>query len=90
MNLLLCEDLRVVLDFEIANSNAVLRVDAPANAECDYAVVFSQPLKISISPQSEQLLSGVEYWECEDSHHSIEGGYLCSKHRHAVVGPLHD
>jgi hypothetical protein len=90
MNVAICPDLRLVYDNEIANGNSVERIDAPAGTECEYAVVFNQPLMIWGAPKTAELASTVKYWECRDSHYAIEAGYFCSKHRHSIAGPVPD
>jgi hypothetical protein len=79
-----------VLDYEITNGNAVLRDEIPTEGECVYAVILSGPLRITLCPENEQLPAVVDYWERDNPNRIIDGGYFCSVHRHAIVGPLHD
>jgi len=90
MGLNLCPDLQLVYDYEVAHGNAVIRIDSPAGIECEYAVVFSEPLKICGTPQTDELPSFVMHWESHDSHYPTEAGFFCSEHRHSVAGPVLD
>jgi hypothetical protein len=86
----LCDDLRLVYDFEVAHGNFVTAISAPAGTKCSYEVIFSEPLKIIGTTNAMQLPEFLQYWENRDPHYDIEAGYFCPKHKHSVAGPLED
>jgi hypothetical protein len=90
MAISICPDLRLVYDYEVAHGNTVARIDAPAGTECEYAIVFAEPLKIWGTAKTGEISPAVKYWECLDTHYAIEVGFYCREHRHSVAGPAID
>jgi len=90
MNVAICADLRIVYDYEIAHGNTIVRIDAPAGSECEYALVFADSLKIWGTAKTGELPLVVRSWECRDTHYPIEAGFYCGEHRHSIAGPISD
>jgi hypothetical protein len=90
MDIAICPDLRPVYDYEVAQGNVVTRIDAPAGTECEYAIIFGEPLKSLGIPDCEDPPDFMSHWECRDSHYPIEAGFFCREHRHCIAGPIHD
>jgi len=86
----LCSDLKVIYDYELAHGNTLAAIAAPAGTECPYAVILAKPLKICETPEADNLPEFIQYWESRDPHYEIEAGFVCSKHRHSIAGPLAD
>lgn len=88
MNSKLCPDLQFICDFELAHGNVVSHIEEPAGTSCEYAVVFTEPLRIVGTAKSEELPPFVTHWESRDPHYPVEAGFFCTKHRHSVAGPI--
>lgn len=84
----LSDRLQVILDFEIARGNRVVRIDKPAGSNCPLAIIFSEPLGMQEYTRKHGLPEGVRTWENKDRHYPLEAGYFCEKTHHAIAGPL--
>ncbi len=59
----LSKTLQVVLSFELARGNTVVRVDQPAGTRCPLAVVLAKPLDIAGFKESHGLPPMVNTWK---------------------------
>jgi len=84
----LSKALQVILDFELARGNTIVRIDQPAGTHCPLAVVLLKPLNIAGLKAAHSLPATVDTWENRDSHYPLEAGYVCEQSRHAIAGPL--
>ena len=83
----LSEELRSIVEFELARGNSIVRIDRPAGDRCPLAVIFANPLDIGGFKSSHTVSAGVSTWENRDGHYPLETGYVCERSRHAVAGP---
>ena len=84
----LSENLRDILEYELARGNSISRIDQPAGTRCPLAVILSKPLDIRAYKAGHQLPANVQTWENRDRHYPLEAGYSCEHSRHAIAGPL--
>ena len=87
MNIRLSDDLRVILDYELAHGNEVAQVFFP---EDRVAIVLRYPFRISNADGSTQLIpASVEQWEFDDPHYADEyrAGYRSKESGHVLSAP---
>jgi hypothetical protein len=82
------ENFRVLVAHELALGNPIARIDQPAGTRCPLAVNFVKPLDFSGFARLHQLPVGVETWENRDAHYDIQAGYICTRTRHVIAGPI--
>lgn len=86
----LSDALRPIAEYELRRGNTVIRVDAPAGSDCPLAIVFALPLDTVAYRRDIGLPEEINTWSNSDSHYDLEAGYICTRSRHVIAGPLRE
>lgn len=84
----LSRHLRAIVEYELGIGNEIERIDRPAGTKCPLAIIFKKPLSFNGFLETNKLPEGVERWESRDRHYDQESGYVCTKTRQAIAGPI--
>lgn len=83
---MICNHLKPVLDRELSSGN---RIESEETGWSTAVLVVNLEKQADVQLYSEDLKDNInlEYWENNDQHYRIQGGFFCKQCRHSLAWP---